>query len=91
MCVFYVSFEPIVRPRTFGCVVMGRAVLFVLRSRLLIYSTGSRVNRVKIGLSGFSVRLLCFVQVKLYVGMVVCIYWLQSSFVCVDMMVMSSA
>ena len=37
MCVLYVSF---------GCVAMGSALLFIVRSRLLIYSAGSGVNRV---------------------------------------------
>ena len=31
------------------------------------------MNRVQVVLSGFSVRLFCCVQAKLYVGMVVCI------------------
>ena len=35
---------------------MGSAVLFILRSRLLLYSAGSGVNRVQVVLSGFSVR-----------------------------------
>ena len=48
-----------VRPRTFGCVTMGSAVLFILRSRLLIYSAGSVVNRVQVVLFGLSVRLFC--------------------------------
>ena len=55
MCVLYVSFGSKVRPRTFGCFVMGSAVLFILRSRLLVYSTGSGVNRVRFYLSGFNV------------------------------------
>ena len=38
MCVLYVSFGSKVRPRTFGCVAMGSAVLFILRSRLSVYS-----------------------------------------------------
>ena len=37
----YVSFGSKVRPRTFGCVAMGSAVLFIFRSRLLLYSAGS--------------------------------------------------
>ena len=41
MCVLYVSVGSKVRHRTFGCVAMGIAVLFVLRSRLLLYSAGS--------------------------------------------------
>ena len=56
-----------VMPRTFGCIAMGSAVLFILRSRLLLYSAGYGVNRVQVILSGFSVRLLCFVQAKMYV------------------------
>ena len=54
------SFASKVRPRTFGCVAMRSALLFILRFRLLVYSAGSGVNRVHIVLSGFSVRLLCF-------------------------------
>ena len=61
----YVSFGSKVRTRTFGCVAMGSAVLFILRSRLLVYSTGSGVNRVQVVFDGFSVRLdICFVQAK---------------------------
>ena len=44
MCMLYVSF---------GCVSMGSAVLFILRSRLLLYSAGSGVNSVQVVLSGF--------------------------------------
>ena len=64
MCVLYVSFGSKVRPITFGCVAMGSALLFIVRSRLLVYSAGSGVNRVQVVLSGFSKRLLCFVQAK---------------------------
>ena len=71
MCVLYVSFGSKVRPRTFGCVAMSSALLFIVRSRLLLYSAGSGVNRVQVLLSGFSVRLLCFLILD--VGMVVCI------------------
>ena len=46
-----------VRPRTFGCVAMCSAVLFM-----------------QVVLSGFSVRLVCFVQVS----MVVYMFWLYS-------------
>ena len=59
MCVLYVSFGSKVRPRTFGCVAMGSAVLFILRSRLLLYSAGSGVNRAQVVLYGFSMRLFC--------------------------------
>ena len=52
MCVLYVSFGSKVRPRTFGCVAMHSAVL-IFRSRLLVYSAGSGVNRVQVVLSGF--------------------------------------
>ena len=62
MCALYVSFGSKVRPRTFGCIAMSSAVLFILRSRLLLYSAGSGVNRMQVVLSGFSVRLFCFVQ-----------------------------
>ena len=79
----YVSFGSKVRPRTFGCVAMGSALLFIVRSRLLVYSAGSGVNRVQVVLSGFSKRLFCFVQAKT-VGMVVCISWLHS-YLCVWM------
>ena len=69
VCVLYVSFGSKVMPRTFGCVAMGSAVLFILRSRLLLCSAGSGVNRVQVVLSGFRVRLCCFVQAK-----TVCMY-----------------
>ena len=36
MCVMYVSFVSKVRPRTFGCVAMGSALLFIVRFRLLV-------------------------------------------------------
>ena len=58
---------------SFGCVTIRSAVLFILRSRLLLYSTGAGVNRVQVVLS----------RQKLYVGMVVCISWLHSC-LCVD-------
>ena len=64
MCVLYVSFGYKVRPRTFGCVVMGSALLCIFRSRLLVYSAGSGVNRVQVVLSGFSMILFCFVPAK---------------------------
>ena len=58
MCVLYMTFGSKVRSRTFGCVAMGNAVLFILRSRLLLYSVGSGEHSVQVVLSGFSVRLL---------------------------------
>ena len=48
MCVLYVSFGSKVRPRTFGCVAMGSVVLYILRSRLISYSSRSRVNGVQV-------------------------------------------
>ena len=38
MCVLYESFRSRVIPRTFGCIAMGSALLFIVRSRLLVYS-----------------------------------------------------
>ena len=38
----------------------GSAVLFILRSRLILYSAGSGVNRLQVGLSGFSVKIVLF-------------------------------
>ena len=57
-----------VRPRTFGYVAMGSALLCIFRSILLVYSAG--VNRVQVVLSRFIIiiffyffcmRLFCFV------------------------------
>ena len=64
----YVSFGSKVRPRISGCVAMGSDLLFIVRSRLLVYSAGFGVNRVQVVL----------LRQKLYVGMVVCISWLHS-------------
>ena len=78
-------------PRTFGCIAMGSAVLFIFRSRLLLYSASSGVNRVQVVLSGFSVRLFCFVQAKTLFKFG-CMYFLAAPMlVCVDVMVMPSA
>ena len=82
-----VSFGSNVRPRSFWCVAMGSAVLFILRSRLLLYYAGSGENRVQVVLSGFSVSLFGFVQTKT-LCMVVCISWLH---LCLGVMVMSYA
>ena len=60
MCVMYVSFGSKVRPRNFRCVSMDSAVLCILRSRLLLYSAGSGVNRLQVVLSGSSMRLILF-------------------------------
>ena len=91
MCVLYVSFGSMVRPRTFGCVAMGSAVLLICRSRLLLYSAGSGVNRVQVVLYGFSVRLFCFVPAKTLCRYG-CMYYLAAIvLVCVDVMMMPSA
>ena len=91
MCVLYVSIGSKVRPITFGCVVMDSALLCICRSRLLVYSAGSGVNRVQVDLSGFSIRLFCFVQAKTLCRYG-CLYFLDALvLVCVDMMVISSA
>ena len=89
MCELYVSFGSKVRPRTFRCIAMGSALLCILRSRLIVYSAGSGVNRVQDVFSGFSMRLFCLSRQKLSVCMVVYISWLHSCLcVCVDAMVM---
>ena len=63
----------------------------IFSSRLLVYSAGSGVNRVQVVLSGFSMRLFCFVQAKTFC-MYGCIYFLAALvLVCVDVMVMLSA
>ena len=91
MCLLYVSFGFKVRSRTFGCVVMGSALSCIYRSRLLVYSAGSGMNRVQVVLFGFSVRLYCLVQVKTFCRYG-CIYFFAALvLVCVDVMVMSSA
>ena len=82
MCVLYVSFGSKVRPRTSRCVAMDSALLFIVRSRLLVYSAGSGVNRVPVVLSGFSKRLFCFVQTKT-VCRYGCMYFLAALVICV--------
>ena len=60
-----------------------------MRSRLLVYSSWYGVNRVQVVLSGFSMRLFCFVQVKTLCRNG-CIYLLAALvLVCVNVMVMS--
>ena len=91
MYVLYVSLGSKVRPRTSGPFAMGNTVLFILWSRLFLYYDRSGVNRVQVVLSGFNVRLLCFVQAKT-VCRYDCMYFLVALFlVCVDVMVLSSA
>ena len=91
ICVLYVSFGSKVRSRTFGCVAIGSALLFIVRSRLLVCSVWYGVNIVQVVLSGFSMRLFCFVQAKTLCRYG-CMYFLAALvLVCVDVMVMSSA
>ena len=90
MCVLYVSFGSKVRPTTVGYIAMAGEVLFIFRSRLLLYSAWSGVNRVQVVLSGFSVRLFYFVQAKTLCRYG-CMHFLAVLVrVCVDVMVMSS-
>ena len=91
MCVLYASFRSKVRPRTFGCVAMGSTVLYILKSRLLLYSAGSEVNTVQVVLSRFRVRLFCFAQAKTLCRYG-CIYVLAALVLaCVYVLVMVSA
>ena len=90
MCAVY-EFGSKVRPRTCGCVAMRSPVLFIFRSRWLLYSVGSGVNRVQVVLSGFGVRLFCFVQAKTLCRYG-CMYFLAAlDFVSIDVKEMSSA
>ena len=69
---------------------MGSALLCIL-GQVLVYSAGSGVNRMQVVLSGFNMRLYCFVQAKSLCGYG-CIYFLVALvLVCVDVMVMGSA
>ena len=77
MFVLYGSFGSKVRPRTFGCVAISSALLFIVQ--------------VQVVLSGFSKRLFCFAQAKT-VCRHGCMYFLAALvLVCVDVIVMSSA
>ena len=69
---------------------MGSAVLFILRFILLLYSAGSGVNKVQVVLSGFSVRLFCFVQAKTLCRYGYMYFLAELVLVCVDVMMMSS-
>ena len=53
MCVLYVNFGSKVRPRTFGCVAMGSALLFIVRSRLLVYSLITHCMQIQIKITIF--------------------------------------
>ena len=79
MCVLYVSFGSMVRPRTFGCIAMGSALLLGPDCLYILQGLECKL---------FCLDLVrgCFVlsRQKLYVGMVVCISWLHS-YLCVWM------
>ena len=87
MCVLYVSLWCKVRSRTFGCIAMHSAVLFIFSSILLLYFAGSGVNRVQVILSGFSVSLFCFVQEKTLCRYGCTDFLAALVLVCVDVMV----
>ena len=88
---FVLSWARVRRVRRGSISAMGSALLFIVRSRLLVYSAGSGVNRVQVVLSGFSKRLFCFVQAKTLCRYG-CMYFLAALvLVCVDVIVMSSA
>ena len=89
MCVLYVSFGSMVRPRIFGYVAMGSALLFIVRSRLLVYSVRTCVNRVQVVWSGFSMILFCFGNAKTLCRYDRMYFLAALVLVCVD--VMSSA
>ena len=91
MCVLYVSFGSKVKPITFGCVAMGSALLFIVRSRLLVYFAGSVATRMQVVLSRFSMRLFCFVQTKSLCRYACMYFFAALVLVCVYMMEMSSA
>ena len=59
MCVLYVSFGSKIRPIIFGCIAMGSALLCIFRSRLLVYSAGSGMNRVQVVVQWVVVSLRC--------------------------------
>ena len=50
---------------------MGSVMLFIFRSRLLLYSA---VNPVQVVLSGVCMRLLCFVQIKTVLLICMCVF-----------------
>ena len=90
MYVLYVNSESKVRPRTFGCVAIG-SVVGVFMVQIVFIFHRVRSEYIASCLSGFSVRMLCFVQTKTLCRYG-CIYFLDVLvLVCVDVMVMPSA
>ena len=88
MCVLYVSFGSKVRPRIFWCIAMDSAVLFILRSRLLLYFAGSGLTKVQVVFSGFSVRLqFIYIYLWLYVFLgctCACVCRCDGDVICID-------
>ena len=83
MCVLYVSFGSKLRTRTFGCVAMGSAVLVYFEDQIaIIFCRVWSEQRVQVVLSGFSVRLFCFVQANTLCRYG-CMYFLTVSCLCV--------
>ena len=58
---------------------------------MLVYSAGFGVNRVQVVLSGFSMRLFCFVPAKTVCGYGYIYFLAAIVLVCVDVMVISFA
>ena len=58
---------------------------------MLVYFAGSGVKRVQVVLSGFSMRLFCFVQAKTFCSYGFIYFLAALVLVCVDVMMMSSA
>ena len=57
MCLLYVSLSPRVSPSIFGLMFMGSVTLSICSSSCVQYSSGSRVKRVHVVLSGLKMRL----------------------------------
>ena len=74
MSVLYVSFGSMVSSRTFGCIVMGSAVLLIFRSKLLLYSAGSGVQVV----FGFNVKLFVVLSRQIFLCWYGCMYFLAA-------------
>ena len=70
---------------------LGSLPWVMLCCLLLVYSAGTGVNRAQVVLSGFSMRLVCYVQANTLCRYG-CMYFLAALvLVCVDVLVMSSA
>ena len=54
-----------VRPRILGCFTVGMMILLMERSRVMLCSCLSGVNRVAVDLSGFSFKSFLLVQLKI--------------------------